>query len=468
MTESHDEGASAVAENESSGKARRPLSPVRLAVWGGLLVGACLFAGYCLFWDGLPPDDADLLPRREAVPAARNAFEPIQAAAKAVSLTTAEFYAVEQELAAEHRHGRHMYKILARNERALALFDEAMALSELQVPAVTDSTVDLSYLERWQELGRLKALEARDQSYKHRLPRAARLLVTLCEFGWRLQGADGSMAHVSLGLRLQRLAVEELIRLVEMYEARMPPDVLIECADDLRQYRHNTAGVVAACRVEYAIWCADAEAIKARSYAGAYPGVKGLLKPYGTNRFGLRVNRTCSAYAEYWRGQIANLQRPYPERAPLPPVKKPAIGSPFRLVTKPNYLGRHLFWMISRPFARLRARIARNEAEVAAAQLFLAIRAYAVRHHKLPPDLKSLEGEFIEKLPVDPFSGAAWNYSPKKRVFYSVGENELDEGGGKRIGRRTRFRIKTLWLAPDPAVRLLPAPAADRGKNGGT
>ena len=60
----------------------------------------------------------------------------------------------------------------------------------------------------------------------------------------------------------------------------------------------------------------------------------------------------------------------------------------------------------------------------------IAIRLYELRHGALPPDLQALVDDgILEAVPIDPFSDEPLRYSRERRVVWSVGPNETDEGG---------------------------------------
>jgi hypothetical protein len=61
----------------------------------------------------------------------------------------------------------------------------------------------------------------------------------------------------------------------------------------------------------------------------------------------------------------------------------------------------------------------------------LAVRLYRVEHGKLPKRLEQLTPNYLQELPVDPFSGQPFTYRPDGEIFvlYSFGADGNDDGG---------------------------------------
>jgi len=65
------------------------------------------------------------------------------------------------------------------------------------------------------------------------------------------------------------------------------------------------------------------------------------------------------------------------------------------------------------------------------AKIAIALRLYRLKNGRYPETVSALVPEFIDKLPVDPFSGKDFIYRTEGRGFivYSVGSNMKDDGG---------------------------------------
>jgi len=72
----------------------------------------------------------------------------------------------------------------------------------------------------------------------------------------------------------------------------------------------------------------------------------------------------------------------------------------------------------------LREMAEKNQAQFEATRLFLAIRIFALEQGKLPANLDALvDARILDAVPLDPFSGRPFHYSPTKQVLWSVCPN---------------------------------------------
>ena len=79
----------------------------------------------------------------------------------------------------------------------------------------------------------------------------------------------------------------------------------------------------------------------------------------------------------------------------------------------------------------------RSIAAKACAQQAVALRLYRLKHGEYPERLSQLVPDFLDKLPVDPFSGKDYVYRKDGKGFivYSLGENMKDDGGTEAPGK---------------------------------
>ena len=87
----------------------------------------------------------------------------------------------------------------------------------------------------------------------------------------------------------------------------------------------------------------------------------------------------------------------------------------------------------------------------------LALRLYELERGREAGSLSELAPGYLKKVPVDPFraDGGAWGYSLKKRVFYSVNVDGVDNGGegmAARMGQATNWRGKDACFPLDRVV----------------
>jgi len=115
-----------------------------------------------------------------------------------------------------------------------------------------------------------------------------------------------------------------------------------------------------------------------------------------------------------------------------------------------NFAGREIAWKASPNFTGIlweysfRAR-ARHEATRA----LLALRIYSLKHKQLPPSLDALvEDKILPSVPRDLFADKPLRYSRDKGIIWSVGPNEVDEGGDKIDQGDSKGPRDIVWEIP--------------------
>ena len=80
---------------------------------------------------------------------------------------------------------------------------------------------------------------------------------------------------------------------------------------------------------------------------------------------------------------------------------------------------------------------ARHEATLDLMQLGLLLELYYAEHGAYPESLDAITPDLGAALPRDPFTGEAYHYEPSgdRFVLYSVGPNQVDDGGSRHMER---------------------------------
>lgn len=89
----------------------------------------------------------------------------------------------------------------------------------------------------------------------------------------------------------------------------------------------------------------------------------------------------------------------------------------------------------------------RHVADRRVAHTALAVERYRLAQGKLPQTLNELVPAYLDAVPVDPFDGQALRYKllAKGYVVYSVGEDEIDDGGAERQKDKRRQDDSPIW-----------------------
>ena len=156
---------------------------------------------------------------------------------------------------------------------------------------------------------------------------------------------------------------------------------------------------------------------------------------------------------------VARSRAAWPERLKADPVPMPQISaSRWRFLDSPAdtvaYLQRQRV-----------AAIARMLAQVRSADCVIAIERYRQAHQgALPAALDSLMPQFLERTPVDPFSGASLKFTVQgnRYAVYSIGADFKDDGGTalSAAPRPETGNQARRDLAPDIGFTVTAEPAA--------
>ncbi len=90
---------------------------------------------------------------------------------------------------------------------------------------------------------------------------------------------------------------------------------------------------------------------------------------------------------------------------------------------------------------------ARGRAQMGGVAIFAAIKLYEKKNGRPPSALSELEGDYISKLPKDPFSGRDYVYKVRGNdwILYSVWDNLTDDGGAGSWPHKVSADRDLIW-----------------------
>jgi hypothetical protein len=401
-----------------------------------------------------PPDISDLLPPREVIPDAENAYPCFVAATNAlywsqyvspgptvISLNTH----VDAIFAGRTNDDAFVSAILASNRVALAELDRGLARPHFEPPEAKryedrDYALESAMLTivRLVNLSALQNQKGRrfDDSLQDitRLARLSKLILENHPTGYAFASYLRYALHCLCG-RSRALA----------FVPETTPAQLEVLARQLPKLADLNAGYARASRVEFAFVVEYID----RFAAGAIPvgdldncmcdnpdnllslwGLRGLNGKTVPSYFFQR-NRTVALAAEHCRGYVlaAPLSYAWKERSEawsedgLPCsrwkfVHRNSLG----VALENNFLGSSLpFWDL------------RLECDLSGTRLVLACNAYRKTSEEWPPTLEALVPRFLDAVPCDPYDGERFRYSRERAIVYAVGVDLRDQGGSGRF-----------------------------------
>jgi len=322
--------------------------------------------------------------------------------------------------------------VLKRNQACLSSFDEAMRLPFLLVPQVKSGDDDISYVSGWKRLALLKSIQTISLHRAKDDNEAFDEAFELIKFGHRTEDSGGPVIHYLVGSGIKAIGLRRIQQMTA--DTTLTEADLSQAIGELNDLGPNQEGLTNALKVEYS----TQRSLIDDFAAGKIPDTTNTdleramtavaMKPL------LNAKKTKMEFAEGDRFLFNNFSKPFAE-IPWPnrPYKNVETNDSFvdRLASG-NAVGGVLFAMAEPALDGLARAKCKEDVNVTATQLLLALKIYKMRHGKLPASLSELVPEFFPAIPLDDFDGKPFRYSPEKKIIYSVGPGLKDLGGKER------------------------------------
>ena len=214
--------------------------------------------------------------------------------------------------------------------------------------------------------------------------------------------------------------------------ASLPPEDIASAIEQLEGYDMNLEGLANAYRGEckaFADIVDDFQSGKSAKY--------GVQSPTRALPFFFKPNETRRMYADYLRYAIRNAAaRPREKQPPLPDDVQELLDAENsdalrRSMWKGNAIGKVLFAMCGPALERVNLQARREEWEIRATRVFMALRHYHMTTGELPETLDALVPEYLAQVPVDPFDGKPLHYAREERKLYSADQECRESGQGE-------------------------------------
>jgi hypothetical protein len=127
--------------------------------------------------------------------------------------------------------------------------------------------------------------------------------------------------------------------------------------------------------------------------------------------------------------QVQKMQ--YLEKSLVPPIK------PMDRLLLHDPFGYILAKILLPVYPGIIVRYHRRATDLAGTAAVIAIREFEQAEHRPPTSLQELVPKYMPDIPLDPFDGAPLRYHIRpdgKWIVYSVGPNQIDEGGEQTKG----------------------------------
>ena len=391
------------------------------------LIVAAVFSSLAKRHEPVSFGDSDLILSRTEVPAESNAFWTL-------SKATNELYwpkSLEQKLDdlgdSTNWDDSLAADVLEKNHGCLNLFDEAMRQPFFLVPEPITFGEDLPYLGSWRTISHLESIRAiklfRAKNEKDAFGSALKII----KFGQKVENSGGGIMHYLVGSSIKAIGLRDIRQMTA--QTTLQETNLIEMIRELDNFKANKEGLTNALKVEYQTVCKfldDYAAGKISTTNSDYfdqPMIPIGMKPF------FNVTKTKMEFAQADRVFRGGISKPFSEipRSDLPVAE--TNFSVWRHLIKGNVMGDILFRFLEPSLKGIASRKSRENVDVNATQLLLALKIYKTRNGKLPESLSELVPELFPQVPIDDFDGQPFRYSPDKKLIYSIGPDLKDSGG---------------------------------------
>jgi hypothetical protein len=389
--------------------------------------------------DAAPPDDADLAIAAPPVPDSANGFHILATTIGSLSWSEAD----DERLKAMRLRGEFdepfVRELVSRNDRALAGLDSALAAPAFASPPMERIDGAVPDFESWIRIGQIAGYRA----------------------GLRAQDGDlaGALdgARVPLRFANRVLADPSAVLVHAMVSTRIKTSATwafqtaLAWAAPTAEQSREVARRIGAERIDPGSW----RAMWAREYAlekaalrapTLDPGMRAEWPPFLPESYLYHENATVSLFADLTRELQSYAAGPCSAiRAPLPGPS--GTGLALDALLRPNAMGRATFAESSRQLRYYELRRCRSDADLAALQALVGLRAWLGRHETLPPNLDALVPEFLDAVPADPYGDRPLGYDAELRRLSSVG-SRLDVDSGEAAAENPAFAREASWNLP--------------------
>jgi hypothetical protein len=337
--------------------------------------------------------------------------------------------------------GRLLGGYLDRNRGALERLVSAAQQVRWQSPPITNGILFIpSYLRSLKEFMNLKDVESRRNISRGLTRDSVLSFVDVLRIGDCVAEAEGGIVDLLVGRRLQETACEGILRIAARED--VPESTWKTVLTTLEERPLAVEAATQALRVDLCClllhdlgqpesFDAWGEKVGGLSKSPVFEKVVRSADKIGTVRI-------LSAFYGRW---IMNVQVSWPNRdktlthdiewfvREVKEEMKRLESSP-AIEVNSQLLPKALVALLGPAVEAFVLSGHRARAERAGTRLVVAIRLYAARKGRIPATLLDLVVEkILPAVPTDPFSGKPMRYSADRRIVWSVGPDEVDDGG---------------------------------------
>ena len=175
----------------------------------GLLL---LLYGFVMLRSLLPVtvNDGNLQLARASIPAGSNAFDVLQTASSHVWWPADQSRQLSDLVGDTNWNASLADTVIAKNSEALAGWDAAAKLTDLQVPEVNNANTDLSDLSHWKQLSQLAAVRENVLFHKGQDKEAFDQMVNHVHVGQLMKNSHGTLIDYLVGVAVCNMGLNQM------------------------------------------------------------------------------------------------------------------------------------------------------------------------------------------------------------------------------------------------------------------
>jgi hypothetical protein len=367
-------------------------------------------------------DDSGLELARANIPHGANAFDVLQSATNQLWWPDNQNLRLTELANDTNWDGKMAELVLATNREALAAWDAAVKLPDLQVPEVSSFDELMPYLGDWKTFARVAQVRQNILLHDGKDQEAFDQIISEIKIGRRMENSGGNLITYLVGVAVENLGLGQLRHWTG--KVHLPAERLKDYSRQIEPAPGAEAEAFAnAIKAEYQVDINTLNAMRRGNSTNAGFPRHGMVWPI----FDFRQSRALFA-----KGSLALLNAAPKYYMDVDVAQMDARPGTASILLSGNPVGEILYSMLMPALGSTLVKKSSVDVQVRSTQTILALRAHQLTHGKLPDNLDALVPEFLDKVPVDAFNGQPLHYSVEKKIVYSVGKNLKDDGGDDR------------------------------------
>lgn len=389
-----------------------------------------------------PIDDKDFLPTIVKLPDKDNAFFDLN------DMKADQPDVVIDYISSKKWDDSDVAQILDKNKAAFVKWDDAFKKASFQDPFYQDSTVPALFqpgyphlYSDYQKMARLNTLRSLNHIKEGSDSAGLNILFETLDVGQKIQYSQSGLIGNLVGTSIKMIGFKGLQ--VAIGKLTVPHSLLILSGRRLDSYPFEIEALKEALKQEYFVQAYIIDSLVSGQLDKIYPpdasdaetlALRSKIKGGVKNNYLLQPNKTKSLFVNSFRSQISNVDKLCVDLNTTDSQKKPIPPTDIAILPfKENAIGELLFNYGTVTLDNVIHTKCAQTIELAATKLLFALRAYQLGKNSLPDSLDRLVPIYISSIPMDPYDGKQLKYSVSKKVIYSIGKDNKDDGGQGKI-----------------------------------